>query len=242
MRLTAALTLVVNFALPPRCPCCGAIIDRSGQFCLACWNALDFLTDPACALCFAPMDYARGDEALCGRCLAQPPRHDGLRAAVAYGEIARTVLMKLKYGRRPALATLMASHLRRHFAPGPGDVVMPVPLGRWRLWSRGYNQAGRIAAALRQGTIAEIDQESLMRVRETPRLGKSGRSRRAKLLRGAFRVPDARRGHVAGRTIWLIDDVYTSGATADACATALRKAGAARVKVLAWAKVVGTQD
>lgn len=242
VRLTAPLMIAVNFALPPRCPGCSAIVDRTLHFCSTCWTSFDFLTEPACALCFAPMDYAIGEGALCGRCLADPPRHHGLRAAVAYGAIARTVLMRFKYGRRPALARLMASHLRRHFEPDADDVIVPVPLGRWRLWSRGYNQAGLIAASLRQGTDAVLDHDSLVRVRETPRLGKSGRTRRAKLLRGAFEVPVDRRHRIAGRTIWLIDDVYTSGSTANGCASALLKAGAAKVRVLAWAKVVGERD
>jgi ComF family protein len=239
MLARSALRHVVDFALPPRCPGCGAVTSDPHSFCLECWSKLAFLGDPCCARCGLPFDYGRGEESLCGQCLVDPPPFDRLRAAVAYGEVARTVALKLKYGGRPGVAATLARSMARH-APGadPDAVIVPVPLHRWRIWKRGYNQAALIASALakRTGLAAELD--ALVRTRPTPVLRGLGRRERALAVRGAFRVREEAKAMLAGRTILLVDDVYTSGATAGACARALRRAGAARVEILCWARVV----
>ena len=100
-----ALKPVLDFALPPRCPGCGAVTEAPHRFCLACWSALTFLGEPCCARCALPFAYGAGPDALCGACLAEPPAFDRLRAAVAYGDISREVALKLKYGGRPGIAS-----------------------------------------------------------------------------------------------------------------------------------------
>src|SRR5688572_22096178 len=159
MLARSALRHVVDFALPPRCPGCGAVTSDPHSFCLECWSKLAFLGDPCCARCGLPFDYGRGEESLCGQCLADPPPFDRLRAAVAYGEVARTVALKLKYGGRPGVAATLARSMTRHApAADPDAVIVPVPLHRWRIWKRGYNQAALIAWALakRTGLAAEL--------------------------------------------------------------------------------------
>ncbi len=163
-----------------------------------------------------------------------------MRAAVAYGEIARKVALKLKYGGRPGVAETLARFMQRHLDGEAEDTILvPVPLHRWRIWKRGYNQSALIASALARRTqrVAELD--LLRRVKATPVLRGLGRRERALALQGAFRLTDAGRKRVAGRTIILIDDVHTSGATASACAKALKRGGAAHVHILCWARVVG---
>jgi ComF family protein len=227
---------LVDYALPPRCPGCGAVTDDDHRFCIACWQSLDFLGEPCCARCGMPFPYESGGE--CAACLADPPRFDRTRAAVAYGEIARKVALKLKYSGRPGVARTIARFMERHVEPGSDAILVPVPLHRWRIWRRGYNQSALVAAALAQRTRLEVELGVLERIKRTPPLRGMGRRQRAQTVRGAFRVPKAMRARIAGRTILLIDDVFTTGATANGCAGALKRAGAARVEIICWARVV----
>jgi ComF family protein len=236
----AALRHVVDFALPPRCPACGTIVPAPNLFCLDCWRSLAFLGEPCCARCGLPFDYGIAAGAECGRCLADPPPFARLRAAVAYGETARKVALKLKYSGRPGIAETLAHFMARQLPQclDENALLIPVPLHRWRIWKRGYNQAALIAAALsrRAGLAAELD--LLRRTRSTPPLRGLGRRERALAVRGVFAVAREDRPRLRGRHAVLIDDVYTSGATAGACARTLRRAGARSVAVLTWARVV----
>jgi len=233
-----AIRPILDFALPPRCPGCAGIIREPHRFCLDCWSALTFLGDPCCARCALPFDYGDGAEMLCGNCLARPPAYDRLRAAVAYGEISRSVALKLKYGGRPGLAETLARLMQRHLDPAGAPLLVPVPLHRWRIWRRGYNQAALIAAALARRAGLEARLDLIARVKATPVLRGLAPSERSEAVRGAFRIGKRDGAAVRGRTVVLVDDVYTSGATANACAHALKRAGAGRVEVLCWARVV----
>jgi ComF family protein len=235
------LRAAIDFALPPRCPACGAITGAPHSFCLDCWRSLSFLGEPCCARCGLPFGYGGGEGSECGRCLADPPPFDRLRAAVAYGEVARKVALKLKYSGRPGVAETLAHLMRRHLDPAPGALLVPVPLHRWRIWKRGYNQAALVAAALSRRTGVAADLDLVHRVRATPPLKGLGRRERALAVRGAFRVREAGKAALEGRAVILVDDVYTSGATAGACSKVLKRAGAASVSVLAWARVVATE-
>jgi ComF family protein len=238
----SALRPILDFALPPRCPGCGAITPDPHRFCLDCWSSLTFLGDPCCARCALPFEYGEIGEVICGQCMAEPPAFDRLRAAVAYGDISRAVALKLKYGGRPGIAETMASLMLRHAEAGEGALFVPVPLHRWRIWRRGYNQAALIATALARRTGGEARLDLIERVKATPTLRGLGRRARRDAVRGAFRVEKRRREEIKGRSVTLVDDVFTSGATANACAGALRRAGAARVNVLTWARVVREGD
>lgn len=220
---------LIDFALPPRCPGCGLVVDDDDRFCVDCWRGLDFLTGAGCALCNTPVAIAG---TICAPCLALPPRHDGVRAALRYGETARGVALGLKYSRRIEHARVMAHLMRRH-VDDTGTLV-PVPLDRWRLWSRGFNQAAVIAGQLATLTGVPVATELLVRSRRTTSQRGRSRTARADAVRGAFKAPRS----IAGGTIWLVDDIYASGATANACAGALKRAGAERVVVLCWARVL----
>jgi ComF family protein len=234
----APVRAALDFALPPRCPGCGTIVAADHQFCAPCWTTLDFLGGAACQGCGVPFRFDRGAGARCAACLADPPPHDGVRAVVSYGEVARTVALKLKHGRRLAMGGIIARHVARLAAPDPDAILVPVPLHRWRLWRRGFNQSLVIARGVARLTGQHVADDLLVRQRATPMLRGLGRSARAQTLRGAFAVPSDKRPALRGRTVLLVDDVYTSGATAGACARALKRAGAARVVVLAWARVL----
>jgi ComF family protein len=237
------LRQLLDFALPPRCPGCGSVTQADHSFCLGCWQSLHFLGDPCCACCGHPFAHESGEGALCGSCLAYPPRFDRVRAAVAYGEVARKVALKLKYAGRPGVAETLARFMARHVDAGESEaVLMPVPLHRWRIWKRGYNQSALIARALARRTGLRSEMDLLKRVKATPPLRGLGRKERAETVRGAFVVPPERKAEAKGRTFILVDDVFTTGATAGACAKALKRAGAARVEVICWARVTGGPD
>jgi ComF family protein len=239
----SAARYVLDFALPPRCPGCGAVTLEEHRFCLACWQGLTFLGEPCCGRCGLPFEYESGSDVECAGCLSNPPAYDRSRAAVSYGPVARTVALKLKYSGRPGVAETLASLMQRHLAEEERDSILtPVPLHRWRIWKRGYNQSALIASALARRTGLEARLDLLDRVKATPPLRGLGRRERALAVRGAFRIADRMKPLVEGRTIILVDDVHTSGATAKACAKALKRGGARRVNILCWARVLGGSD
>lgn len=225
----------LDFALPRRCAGCGSIQPGRGDFCAICWVQLDQFAGPNCARCGTPMP----DEGLiCAPCLAAPPDHDGVLAAVHYGPIARQLVLRLKYGRKPGLAAVMARFMGRLALVHPNAVLVPVPLHWTRLWHRGFNQSLLIARAIARQTGQAILPDALRRTRRTRALGGLGRKDRAREVRGVFRVANAATPALKGRDILLVDDVYTSGATANACARLLKRKGAQSVRILCWARVV----
>jgi ComF family protein len=239
-RVNAVAALVrrsIALALPPRCPACGQVTEADHRFCPGCWGGLRFLGPPWCASCALPFDHDRGEDACCAVCLKTSPAHAGARAAVAYAPVARDVALKLKYGGKLAAAETMARLMLR-LMPADADLLVPVPLHRRRLWSRGYNQSVLIAGSLSRVAEVPADVDALVRTRATPPLRGLGRRARAKTLKGAFAVPKAAQPRIADKSVVLIDDVYTSGATADACTRRLLAAGARRVTVLCWARVL----
>lgn len=134
---------------------------------------------------------------------------------------------------------MMAGLIAARLPPVAEDAaIVPVPLHRWRLWRRGYNQAVLLARALGQQTGRDVLVDALVRIRKTPVLGGLGKAERRKVLAGAIKVSDSRRGRIANRPVILVDDVLTSGATTDACVRVLKKAGASSVTIACFARVL----
>jgi ComF family protein len=185
------------------------------------------------------LPYESTDSPQCAACLAKPPRHDGIKAAVAYGPIARDVALRLKYGGRIGLAQMIAGQLQRHLHDLPADALLvPVPLHWTRLWVRSFNQSVLIARELARTTGLELCPDLLRRTRRTTPLGGLNPRERKQMVSGAFDLHPKRVERVKGQHILLVDDVYTSGATTDACVRVLKKGGATKVTILCWARVL----
>jgi ComF family protein len=232
--IRTAARWALDFALPPRCAGCGTIVGDVHSFCPDCWKQVEFLGEGGCSTCGLPLHAT--EQKTCGACLARPPRIARTRAAVTYDELSRSLAIRLKYGRKVAIARTMA----RYMAPlvsGEGErLLVPVPLHRTRLWSRGFNQSALVARELSRRLGIVTDPLALARTRRTPPLKGMSPLQRRKTVAGAFRVRD--KAAVAGKTVILVDDVLTTGSTADACARTLKRAGAARVELVSWARVV----
>lgn len=208
------------------------------------WEDIHYLDAPCCATCGFPFEYAVGDGALCAGCLARPPRYTSARAALAYNDASRDIILSFKHGGRTENLSLFAAQLRR---AGRGslpeaDLIVPVPLHRTRRVKRRYNQSTLLGRALSKITKPSFDPDSLRRIRATKSQGGQSAAGRKRNVQGAFAVRDEAKDRVKGANIVLIDDVMTTGATLDACASVLLRSGAKRVDALCLARVIRDQQ
>lgn len=233
----AALDLV----FPPLCIACRKQVGEPGALCADCWLKVQFLDGPMCECCGLPFEVDPGDGTLCAACHARHPFFDKARAVMRYDEHSRGPILALKHGDRLDLAPHFTRWLDRggRALLDETDVILPVPLHVTRLWTRRYNQAAELARALSRLSGKSLNVLALTRNRPTESQGamRSAKARRRNML-GAFRVSPRHKTAIAGRNVLLIDDVLTTGATVEACARALKRAGAAKVFVLALARVV----
>ena len=239
----AVLLRAANAVLPPRCPATGEIVDRPGALAPAFWQQLTFIEPPCCDRCGLPfgVDLTGADDSavLCAACMATPFSFERARAAVVYNDASRQLILGFKYGDRLHSITTFTPWLKRAGAAliADSDVIVPVPLHRKRLWLRRFNQSALLARALAQSCAIACLPAGLLRTRHTqPQKGLS-RNARYKNVSGVFAANPRHAKNIAGKRVLLIDDVFTSGATLDACARALRGAGATQVHVLTLARV-----
>ena len=231
----------LDLMLPPRCAACDSAVEVQGQLCPDCFARTQFITSPLCSHCGVPFTSVDqgGTEALCPACRVNPPLFRAARGALRYDAQARRLILPLKHGDRVELAAILAPMMLRAGTAllQRADLLVPVPLHRRRLFQRKYNQAAVLAFAVGRLAGREVLPDALMRTRRTAPLDEKSPEERAREVAGSLLVRPSRVARMVGRTVLLIDDVMTSGATSNACTAALLAAGAAAVDVLVAARV-----
>src|SRR5436190_2721319 len=227
--LRSALRLGLDTALPPLCPACRDLVTDNGV-CPACWSKLGFISAPYCPRLGIPFAYDPGPGILSMQAIADPPAYQRARAAVRYDDVARALVHAYKYGDRLDLGPMIGRWMARagRELTAEADALVPVPLHWRRLWTRRFNQSAALAEAIARESGVAVAHSALRRAKATQQQVGLSRAERATNVQGAFRVAADAKPEVAGRRLILIDDVLTSGATSDACARALLRAGAAQ--------------
>jgi ComF family protein len=235
-RTFAALS---DLVMPPVCLVCRTPIGAHDALCASCWREIDFIRPPLCERLGIPLPFDAGPGAVSAAAAADPPAYDRARAVAAHAGSMRTLVHALKFHDRHDVRRRLGSWLveaGRELVQ-EAEVVVPVPLARRRLLLRRFNQAAILAREVARLTGLAYEPLVLERTRATASQVGLSRGARQRNVAGAFAVPPRRKARVEGRKILLIDDVITTGSTVGACARALRRAGAARVDVLALALV-----
>ena len=232
-----AVAVLRDALYPVTCLMCDTRVEEEGALCPACWADTPFLSGACCDLCGTKLPGEDDGAMWCDDCLAEGrPWNEG-RAALVYAGTARRLVLAFKHGDRTELATGAARwmHRRARDILTPETLLVPVPVHRWRLFKRRYNQAALLAQALARLTGGPCDVAALTRHRRTPtQENRSFPERHANVSGAISLTPGAQ---VAGRHVALVDDVMTSGATFAACTEVLRAAGATRISVLSLARV-----
>ncbi len=232
---------LLDLVLPPRAFDGGAAL--SGGLSAAAWSRITFLDDPVCDGCGSALPFDSGAVELCPLCQARRRAFSRARAACVYDEHSRDLILKLKHADRTDLSGLFARWLSRAAAPllEEADALVPVPMHPARLLRRRYNQAAEIARPLAAISGVAYLPDALIRRRDTVSQGGKSASGRRRNVAAAFGVAEARRHRVIGRKIVLVDDVLTTGATAEGCARALLAAGADQVSLAVVSRVTELQ-
>jgi ComF family protein len=228
---------VLEFFLPRLCLFCQAAVGEEAPVavCPECESQIEWVESPLCTCCGRMFAEADGGDRLCGDCQTDPPPFDRARAAALYDGPVAAAITGFKFGRRMACLPVMQHWLRRPRClelVAAADLLAPVPLHPKRIRHRGFNQALLLARAFPEAAVAP---EAVVRTRHTPpQVGLNPKERRDN-VKGAFAVPDP--AAVKGKSVLLIDDLFTTGSTVRECARVLRKAGARQVEVLTVARV-----
>lgn len=230
---------LVDLVTPSLCLICDGAVEEPASLCVGCWAKLRHLDEPVCNMLGTPFAYDQGEASLSAEALADPPAWDRARAAIIFTDEGARLVHALKYRDRPEAGLLMARMMTRAGRQllREADVVLPVPLHFFRLWQRRFNQSAFLAQHLSRLSGTPWRHDVLTRRRRTRAQVGLDQAERRRNVRNAFLVRPGQETAIWGKAVLLVDDVRTTGATAEACALALRAAGAARVDLLTFALV-----
>ncbi len=233
-----------SLIVPAVCLACHARVAMHDAVCANCWREIAFIRPPLCDRLGLPMPFGGNGPLVSAAAAADPPVYGKARAVAAFDPVMRRLVHRMKYSDRHDARRLFG----RWLADAGRDLLedahllVPVPLSRWRLIRRQFNQAAILAHEVSALTGVRADSLALLKTRTTPPQVGLNRSERRRNVRAAFAVPGRKRSAIEGRNIIVIDDVITTGATVEAATRALLAAGAARVDVLALALVTTPGD
>ncbi len=231
----------LDWLFPPLCISCGERIGEPYALCGDCWTELCFVEGAVCRRCGLPFEIDPGENTVCAGCYAEPNAFDCARSILYYDEASKRLILGFKHGDRLERAPAFIGWLERTGGPmvQESDIVVPVPLHPSRLWRRRYNQSAILAQGIAHSFGKHYGPKILTRIRKTPSQGSmpSAKARRRNVA-GAFQVTERWREELRGKNILILDDVYTTGATLNACARAFRRVGAERISALTLARVV----
>jgi ComF family protein len=228
----------LDVVFPPTCLSCRAAVAETNALCGRCWGAMRFIERPFCDRLGLPFEHEMGEGVLSAQAVDNPPVFQRARAVVLFEDgPARRLVHRLKYSDRMELARPLGAWMARAGSDilAEADVLAPIPLHYTRLWRRQFNQAATLARAVGALAGKPVELGLVERVRPTRSQVGLSRAERAQNLQGAFRCPET--APLKGRRVVLVDDVLTSGATANAAARALLRGGARAVDVLVFARV-----
>lgn len=235
--LSNFLSSTVDIILPPQSPLAdGFLLSHN----IAEWGEITFLDEPCCQCCGFPFEYDTGLESLCGDCSVRAPAFDRARAALVYDEASRKAVLAFKHGGRTEGLSAFAGHMKRAGRRfwSAADMIVPVPLHASRLIKRRFNQSALLGRKLAHCVPASFEPDVLIRHRATASQGAQSAKGRRRNVQGAFRVPENQAERIKNKHIVLIDDVMTTGATLNACARTLKRAGASYIDVVTLARTV----
>jgi ComF family protein len=241
---------MLDLVFAPVCTACGEPIAAGAEsrlVCAPCWARMRTIPAPRCSRCWLPRAAGASAEAACSGCAELPPALRAVRSAYLLSGPARNLAHALKYRGWYAVAELMADRMAMLSLPEDvleeADVVVPVPTSRSRLRERGYNQAEMLARALAERTGRRCEPERLSRVHAAGTQTALHPSERRANVAGAFTAVAADAGPTSiGDHVLLVDDVWTTGATAVACAQALLASGTRAVSVITFARALPELD
>jgi len=238
-----ALEEFINFILPPRCIVNGDLVDEQGMLSPEAWAKLNFIDDPQCYRCGYPFDFDASitpESSVCAACFKEPPIYKKARSAVVYDDVSRNIILGFKHADQTITVPSFIPWLNRagHEILDQADFIVPVPLHKWRLLKRRYNQSALIVKYLSSDTKILSILDLLIRTRATETQGHLRANQRHRNVKNAFVANDRYIDVVKQKNIVLIDDVYTTGSTVNECTKALLKAGVGSVSILTLARVV----
>ncbi len=240
--LSLLLSPLLNLVLPPTCLVCRAMVSDAGTLCGPCWSKVKFISQPYCLRCALPLPFA-GTDNICAQCTAVPPPFAAAASVMVYDDMTAPLVAAFKYADRLDAAPALAALLLRAAAPlvARCDIMTAVPLNRRRLWQRRYNQSAVLAQHLARASGKNYQPQLLLQKAGAAKQTTLAKAQRLRNAQHIYSVAKTAPAIIAGKSVLLIDDVFTTGATLSACANLLLQAGAAEVLVASLARTPLTE-